>query len=127
MKRLAVWGMAGALALMLTACGGNQAQPQQSAPTNNQPAAQQPSGGQAGGAAGGFDAAAAEAKFKQTCAACHGADLQGQVGPNLTKVGSKYSKEQILDILKNGKNSMPAGLVSGQDAENIAAWLAAKK
>jgi cytochrome c551 len=66
--------------------------------------------------------------FSQHCASCHGDNLQGQVGPNLQKVGSKYSKDQILGILKNGKQGgMPAGLVSGSDADAIATWLAAKK
>jgi len=66
--------------------------------------------------------------FNQKCSSCHGDNLQGQVGPNLTKVGSRYSKDQILDILKNGKSGgMPAGLVSGDDADKVATWLAAKK
>ena len=66
--------------------------------------------------------------FDQKCSSCHGGDMKGGMGPNLTKVGSKYSKAEILDILKNGKSGgMPAGLVSGDDANTIATWLAAKK
>ena len=49
------------------------------------------------------------------------------MGPNLTKVGSKYSKDDILGILKNGKGQMPANVVTGDDANTIAEWLAAKK
>lgn len=64
----------------------------------------------------------------QKCSSCHGDNLQGAVGPNLQKVGSKYSKDQILGILKNGKQGgMPAGLISGDDADKVATWLAAKK
>ncbi|MEO2077618.1 MAG: cytochrome c551 [Bacillus sp. (in: firmicutes)] len=66
--------------------------------------------------------------FDQKCSSCHGGDLKGGMGPNLTKVGSKYSKDEILDILKNGKSGgMPAGLVSGDEADQVADWLAAKK
>jgi cytochrome c551 len=74
------------------------------------------------------DAGAAQKIYDQKCSSCHGGDLKGAVGPNLTQVGSKYSKDEILDILKNGKSGgMPAGLVSGDDADTIATWLAAKK
>ncbi|WML54725.1 cytochrome c [Neobacillus sp. PS3-12] len=65
----------------------------------------------------------------QKCSSCHGDQLQGVVGPNLQKIGSKYSKAEILDIIKNGKGGgkMPAGLISGNDADKVAEWLAAKK
>ncbi|GHH97484.1 cytochrome c551 [Neobacillus kokaensis] len=63
----------------------------------------------------------------QKCSSCHGGDLKGGMGPDLTKVGSKYSKDEILDILKNGKGSMPPGVVSGDDADQVAQWLAEKK
>lgn len=66
--------------------------------------------------------------YDQKCSSCHGADMKGQVGPNLTKIGSKYSQAEISDILKNGKSGgMPAGLVSGDDATKVAEWLATKK
>ncbi|MDR4949449.1 cytochrome c551 [Neobacillus cucumis] len=74
------------------------------------------------------NASDAQKIFEQKCSSCHGGDLKGGMGPDLTKVGSKYSKAEILDILKNGKSGgMPAGLVSGNDADTIATWLAAKK
>jgi cytochrome c551 len=65
----------------------------------------------------------------QKCSSCHGDQLQGVVGPNLQKIGSKYSKAEILNIIKNGKGGgkMPAGLISGNDADKVAEWLAAKK
>ena len=65
--------------------------------------------------------------FDQKCSGCHGGDLKGGMGPNLTKVGSRYSKDDILGILKNGKGQMPANVVSGDDANQVAEWLAAKK
>lgn len=65
--------------------------------------------------------------FQQSCASCHGNNLQGQVGPNLQKVGSKYDKEKIEDIILNGRGSMPAGIVQGEDATKLAEWLSQKK
>ncbi|ASN05207.1 cytochrome c550 [Virgibacillus necropolis] len=68
-----------------------------------------------------------EAIFQNTCVSCHGADLTGGVGPDLTQVGSRYSKEEIKDIIINGKGTMPAGLVQEPQAEALAKWLAEKK
>lgn len=69
-----------------------------------------------------------EAIFQSNCASCHGADLSGGVGPDLTKVGATYSKEEIKDIIINGKGTgMPAGLVPAPQAEALAKWLAEKK
>jgi len=77
----------------------------------------------------GGDQAGAEKIASQKCTSCHGNNLEGSVGPSLQKIGSKYSKDQILNIIKKGKNNgkMPAGLISGDDAEKVAEWLAAKK
>ncbi|MGD8190252.1 c-type cytochrome [Brevibacillus ginsengisoli] len=130
MKRFAPLMLAGAVALVLTACGGggNQAQQPAQQPAAQQPAAQQPASTPSQGA-DTVDTAKAEGVFKQTCAGCHGVDMQGQIGPKLADIGSRLSKDQILDVLKNGKGGggMPAGLVQGADAENLAAWLATKK
>ncbi|QQE74088.1 cytochrome c [Brevibacillus composti] len=121
MKRFPLAVLSAALILLVSACGGGgggQAQP---------PAGQ---GGQNGGQtapSGGYDAATAQTLYNSKCSSCHGQDLSGAVGPNLTQVGGKYSKDQILDILQNGKGGMPGGLVTGQDAETVAAWLADKK
>lgn len=125
MKKLATLLFAGSLALTLTACGGGQqAQPQA-------PSATQPSTGGTGSSStpanAAYDAATAQARFESNCASCHGKDLAGGMGPNLQKVGSKYSKDQILNIIKNGRGQMPPGMAQGTDADNIAAWLADKK
>lgn len=74
-----------------------------------------------------YDAEAAEATYEQQCLSCHGENLQGKVGPGLSNVGARLSKDQILSILKNGKGQMPANLVEGEEAENLASWLAAMK
>jgi mono/diheme cytochrome c family protein len=69
-----------------------------------------------------------EAIFKQNCSSCHGQNLEGGAGPSLAKVGGKYDKAQIAEILRNGKGSgMPAGVVKGEEANIIAQWLSEKK
>ena len=65
--------------------------------------------------------------YQQNCAACHGNNLQGKNGPNLQKIGSELSKEQILKQIKNGGGGMPGNILSGEDADKVATWLAGKK
>ncbi|CAA6802812.1 MAG: Cytochrome c oxidase subunit CcoP (EC [uncultured Sulfurovum sp.] len=64
------------------------------------------------------------------CAPCHGNTGDGLSGKaqDLTK---RMSKAQILDVIKNGSNQlkypmgmMPPGMASGQDAEDIATYIA---
>lgn len=65
--------------------------------------------------------------YKNKCSACHGQDLTGGVGPNLTKVGAEFSKEEIAHIIKNGKGVMPSGLLDESQTAQMAEWLAKKK
>ncbi|RHW37354.1 cytochrome c [Neobacillus notoginsengisoli] len=83
-----------------------------------------------GGDGGGKESASAdpEKMYQQKCSGCHGGDLKGGAGTDLTKVGSHYSKDEIKDIIENGKGGgMPAGLYKGDDADKVAGWLAEKK
>jgi mono/diheme cytochrome c family protein len=71
----------------------------------------------------------AEALFKDNCMSCHGAGLEGDFGPNLTKVGSRRTKDQIVAQVTSGGAQMP-GFEKKLDSaaiETLAAWLAAKK
>ncbi|MEH7416774.1 cytochrome c [Neobacillus drentensis] len=63
----------------------------------------------------------------KNCITCHGDQLQGGAGPALTKIGSKYDQSEIENIIKNGKNGMPAGVISGDDVNIVAKWLSEKK
>jgi cytochrome c551 len=77
---------------------------------------------------GAVDSAAAEDIFKSNCSSCHGADLSGGAGPDLTNVGADHSKDDIEDIIQNGKGGMPAqSQVTGDDLDTLASWLADKK
>ncbi|MFE6168490.1 cytochrome c551 [Viridibacillus arvi] len=66
--------------------------------------------------------------IQQKCITCHGENLEGRGNfPNISKIGATRSKKEILDIINNGKNGMPAGLISGDDAEAVAKWLSEQK
>lgn len=75
------------------------------------------------------DTAAAEDVFESNCASCHGGDLSGGAGPDLTSIGSELNADEIADIIENGSDNgaMPGGLVSGDDVDLLADWLSEMK
>nr|WP_279325948.1 cytochrome c [Bacillus sp. FJAT-47783] len=95
--------------LVLAACGGGG---EEGKDTENQ---------------AGETTASAEDLFKQNCASCHGQNLEGASAPKLAEVGSKYSEDEIKNIILNGQGGMPAGLLDESEASVVAEWLAAKK
>lgn len=99
------------LSFLLAACGGG----------NNTE-----ENGDAGGAKNN-STAEAEQLVKQNCTSCHGQNLEGASGPNLQKVGSKYNKDEIKNIIVNGKGAMPKGILNEEEADVVADWLSAKK
>ncbi|GEM_PF-159646 len=80
---------------------------------------------------GESDTAGADADeaFQNNCAMCHGADLTGGAGPDLTAVGSKYSADEIKEIIQNGTDGgMPAvPAVQGEELDALATWLSEKQ
>jgi cytochrome c551 len=78
-------------------------------------------GGGEGAAAG--DAAEGEQVFAATCTGCHlnnGQDAGG-VGPQLA--GAGLAEATIKTTVENGRGAMPPGLVSGDDLENVTAYV----
>ena len=68
--------------------------------------------------------------IQANCLACHGSDYQGQASiPALAGVGDKYSKEELADIVTNGRGQMPAfgERLSAEEIDQIAEWLAKQK
>lgn len=64
--------------------------------------------------------------FAHTCGSCHtlaAAGATGGIGPNLDE--AKPTREQALTMIRNGSLSgaMPAGLLTGDDAERVAAYV----
>ncbi|MGG1660930.1 YqzM family protein [Brevibacillus sp. NRS-1366] len=82
--------------------------------------------GNGGAPTANIDAAAI---FKQNCASCHGQNLEGIMGPNLTKVGATHSADDIAKIIKDGKPpAMPGGIIKKQpEIQAVAQWLSEHK
>ncbi|WP_342600401.1 cytochrome c551 [Psychrobacillus sp. FSL H8-0483] len=99
--------------LILAACGGNKeaepAEPSNGTTTENVKVD-------------------AEKIVTSKCISCHGGNLEGQGNfPSLADVGARLSQDEILNVIENGRNAMPAGIITGEEAQAVAAWLAAKK
>lgn len=103
------------LALVLGACGGGD-KGDDSADTGSDD-----NGGEA------VETAAGEQVYQANCAMCHGSDLSGGAGPALDDAGSKFSAEELEDIIVNGTGSMPAQNVSGDDLNELVTWLSEQK
>ncbi|MEW9699876.1 cytochrome c [Paenibacillus sp. SI8] len=106
------------LAVSLSACGKSNTTPSPSA-----------SGTPAATSSGAASKADAQTVFKANCVSCHGANLEGLVGPSLQKVGGKLSKDQIASLITNGKGAMPSfkGKLTDDEITSVATWLADKK
>ena len=76
----------------------------------------------AGAPAPAGDAVAGEAVFARSCASCHGAAAEGGVGPALA--GSGLEAGQVLAVVTAGKGVMPPNVALGQDAIDVAAYVA---
>lgn len=69
----------------------------------------------------------AEAVVQQKCISCHGDNLEGAMAPALDAIGGTLSEEEIHTIIVDGQGAMPGGLIQGDEADAVAAWLADKK
>lgn len=91
--------------------------------------------GGSSGSSGG--AAAADPNFKaselwtaqKSCVGCHGNNMEGMVGPNLQKIGSKLDANQIAEIIHKGKPpGMPGGMIKDEaEIKKLAEYLAGLK
>lgn len=73
---------------------------------------------------------------KSTCVGCHATDLKGQSGmPSLRGIGDKHSKDEIMNIIRNGyppgmsgqyEANIQRGLTE-QDLDALSTWLALQK
>lgn len=67
--------------------------------------------------------------FRQTCASCHSlaaVNARGVTGPSLDQIG-EVTPERIVNAIRNGgtgQNLMPAGLLEGEDAQDVAEYVA---
>lgn len=67
--------------------------------------------------------------YRNNCMACHGANLEGGIGPNLQRVGSRKTKEDIVSIITYGRGLMPSygNQLDRNTIQLLAKWLAAKR
>ena len=94
------------------------------APASTAPAGggEETTGGDGGEAPAG-DAAAGETFFAATCTGCHvnnGMDAGG-VGPQLA--GQGLDEALVRTTVENGRGAMPPGLASGEDLDNVVAYV----
>jgi mono/diheme cytochrome c family protein len=67
--------------------------------------------------------------FIATCKSCHDLDAvqaRGVTGPDLDELGG-VDRERVLNAIENGgtgQGRMPAGLLRGEDAEDVATFVA---
>ena len=111
------------LLFSLAACGGGNSG------SNNEGSSNSTSNENAGESSGEYDATAAEATYQKNCLSCHGENLQGKVGPKISDIGSRLSKDEILAVIQNGQGQMPGNILRGDtdQEENLAGWLADMK
>ncbi len=105
LRLLATFGAAGLLAF--AGCGGGESED-----TPNRPA--QPASGDA------------QKVFTSTCGGCHtlgAAGTDGKIGPNLDE--EKPSTAEVLEAIKEGPSSMPENLLTGDQANEMAEYVAA--
>lgn len=84
----------------------------------------EPEGGEGGEGEGGGDVEAGEQVFVSSgCAGCHleNGNAEGGIGPKLADAG--LSEDGVRNIVVNGRGAMPGGLASGQELDDVVAWV----
>jgi cytochrome c553 len=68
--------------------------------------------------------------FRATCASCHtlaAVNARGVTGPDLDRIGP-ITRSRVLNAIRiggTGQNRMPSGLLQGQNAQDVAAFVSA--
>lgn len=75
------------------------------------------------------DADAAMQIYRSNCLSCHGDQLSGGFGPNLTNVGATMDKETIYKQISQGGGGMPKfeSKLTEDELITLTNWLAGKK
>jgi mono/diheme cytochrome c family protein len=79
-------------------------------------------GGEGGGGEAAGDPAAGQEVFTQRCQSCHlNGGQEAGVGPQLASMG--LQADAIESQVVNGGGAMPAGLATGEDLDNVVAYV----
>ncbi|SDI44727.1 c-type cytochrome [Natribacillus halophilus] len=57
--------------------------------------------------------------YEDNCLECHGEDFEGGTGPAL----DGYSEDEVMTAIEEGPGSMPADLVTGEEADAVAQYV----
>lgn len=96
--------------------------PAETPPAETTPAETTPAETSGGGEEVAGDAAAGETAFAGSCGGCHvNGGQEAGVGPKLAGLG--LAATRIEDQIVNGGATMPAGLASGDDLDNVVAYM----
>jgi sulfite dehydrogenase len=112
-----------------TATGAGNTNPDTTGTTSTTSTGENTTTGSSGtttGGGSGADIAAGKTAFVATCGGCHqlkDAGTSGNVGPDLDSV-APLSADKVAQQIANGGGAMPAKLLTGQDAANVAAYVA---
>lgn len=71
------------------------------------------------------DKRAGEARYPTRCAACHGIDGEGGIGPPLTLVVPGKSDLELYRLITEGRAGMPAIAVTPQEGVHLVAYVQA--
>jgi cytochrome c551 len=80
----------------------------------------EPSAAPPAGSATG-DATRGAVLYEERCASCHGPAGEGGSGPRLA--GTGLDSDSVAEQIRQGGGIMPAGLVTGQDEADVAAYV----
>ncbi|WP_028612518.1 c-type cytochrome [Paenibacillus harenae] len=136
-RKWLLWTAVIVLAAMLSACGGNNANNGNVTNGANETNGANGTNGTDGtngntqpdNGGNAVSAAEAESLYSQNCVSCHAVDLSGGGGPDLRKVGSEMSAEEIHAQISNGGSGMPAykGQLAEEQIAALTEWLAGHK
>ncbi|GIP35168.1 cytochrome c [Paenibacillus sp. J2TS4] len=89
----------------------------------------EPNGLEASGSTISKEEVAENTIYKSNCLSCHGAQLEGNMGPALSTIGAKKSKDEIVQIIEDGKGRMSGfkNRLKEEEIHSLAEWLADKK
>jgi cytochrome c551 len=63
--------------------------------------------------------------YQANCAACHGAEGQGGVGPSLQGIGEVHTVQELAEVITNGRGAMPAwqGRLTPEEINAVATYV----